>query len=166
MLPKLLKNFNLFVDGRGYAGLIEELTLPKLTMKMEEYQGAGMFAPVEIEMGMEKLEMDMTLAEVNPRIMKLFGLSNGDEFEFTIRGVQRGNGLPQSVVIHTRGIFKEFDFDAWKASEKSTIKCSIACSSYEMRIDGIVIMNINPITMTREVDGVNQLAIAKQILGM
>ena len=47
MLPKILKNFNVFVDGLGYAGRVEEITLPKLTIKTEEYQGAGMSAPVE-----------------------------------------------------------------------------------------------------------------------
>jgi P2 family phage contractile tail tube protein len=30
MLPQILKNFNLYVDGRGYAGRIEELTLPNV----------------------------------------------------------------------------------------------------------------------------------------
>ena len=38
MLPKILKNFNVFVDGRGYAGKIDEITLPKLTIKTEEYR--------------------------------------------------------------------------------------------------------------------------------
>jgi P2 family phage contractile tail tube protein len=32
MIPKILKNFNLYVDGRGYAGRVEEITLPKLTI--------------------------------------------------------------------------------------------------------------------------------------
>jgi len=50
MLPKILKNFNVFVDGRGYAGKIDEITLPKLTIKTEEYRAGGM--------GMEKLEAD------------------------------------------------------------------------------------------------------------
>ena len=29
-LPRVLKNMNLFVDGRGYAGRIDEIQLPKL----------------------------------------------------------------------------------------------------------------------------------------
>ena len=41
MLPRILKNFNLFVDGRGYAGRVDEITLPKLTIKTEEFQGAS-----------------------------------------------------------------------------------------------------------------------------
>jgi UDP-N-acetylmuramoyl-L-alanyl-D-glutamate--2,6-diaminopimelate ligase len=58
MLPKILKNFNVFVDGRGYAGKIDEITLPKLTIKTEEYRAGGMDIPVSIDMGMEKLEAD------------------------------------------------------------------------------------------------------------
>ena len=42
MLPKILKNFSAFVDGRGYAGRVDEITLPKLTIKMEEYRAGGM----------------------------------------------------------------------------------------------------------------------------
>ena len=29
--PRVLKNMNLFVDGRGYAGRVDEIELPKLT---------------------------------------------------------------------------------------------------------------------------------------
>ena len=93
MLPKILKNFNLFVDGRGYAGRVDEITLPKLTIKTEEFQGAGMSAPVEIDLGMEKLEMDMTFSEYDPELFKLFGLTNGSEVAFTIRGALEGRQL-------------------------------------------------------------------------
>ncbi|BET34742.1 hypothetical protein wCIFem_11920 [Wolbachia pipientis] len=49
MLPKILKNFNVFVDGRGYAGKIDEITLPKLTIKTEEYRAGGMDITVNID---------------------------------------------------------------------------------------------------------------------
>jgi P2 family phage contractile tail tube protein len=40
-MTKILKNFNLFVDGRGYAGRAEEVTPPKLTIKTEELRAGG-----------------------------------------------------------------------------------------------------------------------------
>ncbi|SMG63879.1 Phage major tail tube protein, partial [methanotrophic bacterial endosymbiont of Bathymodiolus sp.] len=58
MLDDILKNMALFVDGRGFAGNVEELTLPKLTLKTEEFRNGGMDAPIEVEMGMEKLESE------------------------------------------------------------------------------------------------------------
>lgn len=158
MLPKILKNFNLFVDGRGYAGRVDEITLPKLTIKTEEFQGAGMSAPVEIDMGMEKLEMDMTFSEYDPELFKLFGLTNGSEIAFTIRGALEGKGETSPVIINVRGYFKEMDFDSWKPAEKATLKCSVTCNYYKLTIDGVVLIEIDPVNMVRSINGSDQLS--------
>ena len=164
MLPKILKNFNLFVDGRGYAGRVDEITLPKLTIKTEEFQGAGMSAPVEIDLGMEKLEMDMTFSEYDPELFKLFGLTNGSEVAFTIRGALEGNGTTIPVVINARGYFKELDFDSWKPAEKATLKCSVACNYYKLAIDGVELIEVDPINMIRNVNGSDQLSKLREAL--
>ena len=54
--PRVLKNMNLFVDGRGYAGRVDEIELPKLTLKTEEHRAGGMDVPVLIDLGMDKME--------------------------------------------------------------------------------------------------------------
>ena len=164
MLPKILKNFNLFVDGRGYAGRVDEITLPKLTIKTEEFQGAGMSAPVEIDMGMEKLEMDMTFSEYDPELFKLFGLTNGSEIAFTIRGALEGNGETSPVVINVRGYFKDMDFDSWKSAEKASLKCSATCNYYKLTINGVVLIEIDPINMIRNVNGSDQLSKLREAL--
>lgn len=164
MLPKILKNFNLYVDGRGYAGRVEEITLPKLTLKTEEFLGAGMSAPVEIDMGMEKLEMDMTFAEYDKNLFKLLGLTNGAEIAFTIRGAIQGIDAPESVVLNVRGFFKEMDFDSWKPAEKATLKCSVACTYYKLSVGGTELIEIDPANMIRNVNGSDQLSAIREIL--
>ena len=164
MLPKILKNFNVYVDGRGYAGRVDEITLPKLTIKTEEYQGAGMSAPVEIDMGLEKLEMDMTFSEYDPELFKLFGLTNGSEVAFTIRGALQGSGETSPVVINVRGFFKELDFDSWTPAEKATLKCSVACTYYKLTINGVELIEIDPINMIRNVNGSDQLIKIREAL--
>jgi P2 family phage contractile tail tube protein len=164
MLPKILKNFNVYVDGRGYAGRVDEITLPKLTVKTEEYQGAGMSSPVEIDMGLEKLEMDLTFSEYDRELFKLFGLTNGSEFALTIRGALQGTGDTSPVVINVRGYFKEMDFDSWKPAEKATLKCSVACNYYKLTIDGVELIEIDPVNMIRNVNGVDQLSEVRQAL--
>ena len=164
MIPKILKNFNVYVDGRGYAGRVEEISLPKLTIKTEEFLGAGMSAPIEIDMGMEKLEMEMTFAEYDSELFKLFGLTNGSETAFTIRGAIQGAGNSESVVINVRGFFKELDCDTWKPAEKATLKCSISCTYYKLSIGGIELVEIDPINMVRNVNGSDQMASLREIL--
>ena len=164
MLPKILKNFNLFVDGRGYAGRVDEITLPKLTIKTEEFQGAGMSAPVEIDLGMEKLEMEMTFSEYDPELFKLFGLTNGSEVAFTIRGALEGRSETGSVMINVRGYIKEMDFDTWTPAEKATLKCSVACNYYKLAIDGVELVEIDPVNMVRNVNGSDQLSSIREAL--
>jgi P2 family phage contractile tail tube protein len=164
MLPKILKNFNLYVDGRGYAGRVEEISLPKLTIKTEEFQGAGMSAPVEIDMGMEKLEMELTFAEYDSELFKNFGLTNGSEVAFTVRGALQSAGAPESAVINVRGFFKELDFDTWKPAEKATLKCSVACTYYKLTLGETTLIEIDPINMVRNVNGSDQLAAVREIL--
>ncbi|WP_306439219.1 phage major tail tube protein [Parabacteroides distasonis] len=36
MLPQVIRAMNLFADGKGYAGVVEEVTPPKLTLKTFE----------------------------------------------------------------------------------------------------------------------------------
>lgn len=164
MLPKILKNFNVYVDGRGYAGRVEEVTLPKLTIKTEEYQGGGMTAPVEVDLGLEKLEMEMTFAEYDPELFKLFGLTDGSEVAFTIRGGIQGAGETLPVVVNVRGFFKELDFDNWKPSEKASLKCSVACNYYKLSINNSVLIEIDPVNMIRSINGNDQLESMREAL--
>ena len=60
MLPHKLKNFRVFNDGQDYLGVASEVELPKLKMASEEYRGSGMLAPVDIDLGLEKLELTTT----------------------------------------------------------------------------------------------------------
>ena len=168
MLPKILRNFNVFVDGRGYAGKIDEITLPKLTIKTEEYRSGGMDLPVSIDMGMEKLEADFTFAEYDSELFRLFGLIDGNSVALTLRGGMQGSGSNniEAVVINLRGIFKEFDFGSWKPAEKATLKCSVAAHYYKLTISGQELIEIDAENMVRRINGIDQLALLQTVLGI
>jgi len=54
MIPQVLFNTNLFVDGINFKGDVPSLSLPKLVVKTDEYRGGGMAGPVEMDMGLER----------------------------------------------------------------------------------------------------------------
>jgi len=168
MLPKILKNFNVFVDGRGYAGRIEEITLPKLTIKTEEYRAGGMDIPVSIDMGMEKLEAEFTFSEYDTELFMLFGLINGNSVSLTLRGGIQGSGSNNidAVVINLRGIFREFDFGSWKPAEKATLKCTVAAHYYKLIIGNKELIEIDAENMIRRINGVDQMALLQTVLGI
>ena len=167
MLNDILKNLNLFVDGRGYAGNVEELTPPKLTLKTEEFRNGGMDAPVEVEMGMEKLEAGFSLTKYDADVLKLFGLAPGNIKPLTFRGsVSSEDGTEKPVVIQLQGMLKEVDPGSWKPGDKAMLKATVAVRYYKHTINGEVVHEIDVPNMIRIINGVDQLAITRKNLGM
>ena len=62
-LPRKLKYLNMFNDGLSYMGVVESVTLPKLTRKLEKYRGGGMPGSVSIDLGLDDdaLSLEWTL---------------------------------------------------------------------------------------------------------
>lgn len=52
-LPRKLKYLNMFNDGLSYMGVVESVTLPKLTRKLENYRGGGMNGAAAIDLGLD-----------------------------------------------------------------------------------------------------------------
>ena len=167
MLDDILKNMALYVDGRGYAGNVEELTLPKLTMKTEEFRNGGMDAPIEVELGMEKLECEFTLTRFDRQALSLFGLAPGQITPLTIRGVVvSDNGVQLPVVVNLQGIVREMDPGTWKPGEKATLKIMMALRYYKLTHGLNTVHEIDIPNMVRVIDGVDQLALTRLALGV
>ena len=166
MIPKTLKNFNLFVDGRGYAGRVEELTLPKLSIKTEEIKAGGMDVPIELDMGMEKLECELTLSEYDAEVIKMFGLNNGAQVPLTLRGGLDDEAGITPVVVTLQGAWRALDFGNWKAGEKASLKVSVALRYYRLEIGGQELIEIDALNMVRKIDGKDQLEGLRGALGL
>ena len=167
MIPETLANLNLFADGVSFQGDVTSLTLPKLTLKMEEHRGGGMDAPVELDMGMEKQEANFTTTGVRRESLKFFGLADGTAFNGTFRGAYKGlKGKVTPVIVTLRGTLKEVDMGDWKPGDKAEIKHSVGLTYYKLEVDGRTVYEIDPIGMRRVVNGVDQLAAQRSALGL
>lgn len=166
MLPKMLKNLNAFVDGRGYAGRIEEITLPTLTLKTEEYRGGGMDLPVEVELGMEKLEADLTFADYDAALFRCFGLTDKASTAITLRGGLQAGDKTEPVMIHLRALIKSLECGSWKAGEKTTLKMSLSVTYYKLTLNHQELIEIDAENMVRKINGTDQLTAMREALGI
>lgn len=167
MLDDILKNMSLYVDGRGYAGNIESLTLPKLTMKTEEFRNGGMDAPIEVELGMEKLECEFTLTRFDLEALALFGLAQGQNLPLTVRGaIESDSGGLLSIMVNLQGFVRELDPGSWQPGEKATLKMMMALRYYKLTHGSSVIHEIDIPNMVRTINGVDQLALTRSALGL
>ncbi|AAF83538.1 phage major tail tube protein [Xylella fastidiosa] len=163
----LLKHLNLFIDGKGYAGQVEDINLPKLTLKTEEFRGGGMLAPVELTMGMEKLETDVSLICYSSDALLLFGVTEGKQVNCTVRGfLESFDGTTTTLAIHLRGKVKEIDRGTWKPADKSTLKLALALSYYKEVHNATVIHEIDVENMIFQQNGIDLLAPARNALGL
>jgi uncharacterized protein len=168
-VPHTLKNFNLFVAKAGsnasqYAGLVTELNLPKLTLKTEEYRAAGMDAPIPVEVGMEAISCDFTLAEYRKDILDFFGFFDYDT-TVTFRGAfDDGKNDPIATEVKVNGLVKETDFGSWKLGNLTTFKASFVATYYQLSFNGEEAIEIDLFNMVRKINGVDQLAKCKNII--
>ena len=167
MIPQVLRNMALFSDGVSFAGDVPTLTLPKLTQKVEDYQGGGMAAPIEFAVGLEKLEAAFTTNGVRRESLKLFGLADQTAANLVFRGVfvdLKARKVP--VIVTLRGGVKELDMGDWKAATVAEIKHAVKVTYYKLETDGRVMYEIDPLNMIQVIDGVDQLAEERAALGL
>lgn len=166
-IPRVLKNFSLFVDGRGLAGTVSSLTLPTITTKMEEFRGGGMDAPVEIDMGMEILETSFELFDYEENVLSLYGLANGSATQVTARGALRRDGdAAVPMVVNMTGVIKEMDPGDWQAGEQTSMTCSMALRYLKITIGGREVIEVDKVNMIRRINGVDQLETIRQAIGV
>lgn len=167
MIPEVLSNCAAFIDGVSFAGEVPTLTLPKLTKKTDDYQGGGMSAPIEMGLGLEKLEAAWTTNGVRRESLKYFGLADQTACNAVFRAAYKGlKGSVKAVIVTLRGAVKEVDMGDWKPGDKAEIKHAMSVTYYKLEIDGRVMYEIDPLNMIQVVDGVDQLAAERSALGL
>jgi P2 family phage contractile tail tube protein len=163
----VLKNFNLFVDGRGYAGQVESFTPPVLTRMTEDFRPGGLNTPVEIEMGMEKLEASFSIVKYDADILKNFGLTQGNTVPLVARGaLESYDQSVKPVVINMRGRIKSIDFGEWKSGALTPIKVTMNLEYYKQDIDSVTVFEFDIPNMIQIVNGVDLLAATRAAIAL
>jgi len=160
-----LKNFNLYVDGRGYAGNADEVTLPNLAILGEDYRAGGMDAPIEIDMGMEKLEASFTISKWDAPIEKLFR-STGF-IGLTFRGaIVDLDGTTRAGVIKMLGKIHGIERGAVSPGSRVANTYRVPLVAYSYSLDGETLHDIDVRNMKCIINGVDRLAAQRKAIGL
>lgn len=167
-LPNSLKNFNAFLDGVSYMGVAEELKLPKLSRKLEEFRGGGMDGPVGIDLGQEKLEMEAVFGGFVETVFKKYGAATANAVMLRFAGAyQRDDtGEVKAVEIVTRGRYQEIDTGDAKGGDKGKTTVKLSLSYYKLTVDGKELLEIDLLAMIFKVDGKDMLEAQRKAIGL
>ena len=140
MLPRTLKNFNVFVDTHSWAGMAESVTIPKITKKTDDYRGAGMIGDVALSMGYEKLEGEVVYAGFDVKQYRQLGVCGTSDLPVRFVGLyeRQDTCTTQNVEIYMRGQGLELDPGETKNGVRTEIKMSYNFSYFRMEVDGVV----------------------------
>lgn len=163
----ILKNFNLFIDGRGYAGRVDEYSPPDLAIQGEEFRAGGMDVPITLDMGQEAMEASFILSGYDYDALALWGVAEGQQVAVTARGaLENYDGTVTPIAHYLRGKVKTIAGAAWTPGQKAPVTFTLALDYFKSEHGGRVIHEIDAINMIRVVNGTDRLAAQRAALGM
>lgn len=167
-MPSKLKGFMLFHNGENFAGQIGEVTLPKLTRKMEDWQGGGMSGPIKIDFGNEGIQMEWTAGGFMKSVLKMYGITKHDGVLLRFAGGYQSEDSDSydSIEIIVKGRHMEIETGTAKVKEDTSFKVTTVASYYKLSVNGDAIIEIDFVNMIEKINGTDLLAALREAVGL
>lgn len=169
MLPKVIKNVNVFFDGGAWAGRFDEVTFGKLARKLEKYRGGAMGAEVDIDLGYEMPEPEITLKEHVPALLRAWGecAADGVLLRLLAGANQDGPNCPHDAIEFVmRCRPKEIDFGSYKGGSLTDVKTPFCTSYFKYILNGVTLIELDPINNVEIIGGVDRNQKINQAIGL
>ena len=165
-LPKIVKDYRVYVDGFDTGASCSSITLPKISQKVEEIN-IGSFS-VPYLFGVEMMEAEIELYEHDKNIFLQWGLLNKSTGQLiTFRGYQEDNyGKIDDIRVEMRGFYKEYDLGEMSKGETSKQKFSLNLTQFSYTLNNVPYIVVEPLTNTLMIGGINQLDKQNKSLGI
>lgn len=165
MAVETLRNFQLFVDGEGFAGKVKTYTPPSLAILTEDFRAGNMDAAVAVDMGMEAMEASWVLTSLEPGILGVSLLAA--PVNVKVRAAQvDSDGNVRPVVFEMAGRISANEWGALQAGTITECTCKMKLKYYKLTIDGTVVHEIDVENMVRIINGEDQLAKLREAMGV
>ena len=167
-LPRVLKNFNTFVDADTFLGEMGEVNLGKLAEKVESIRPSGLLGEVDVAMGLDKFEVEMKSAGLADRLLAKFGrvgvASTLMRFVGAYQEDVEGAVSPAELVV--RGKIPEIDPGTAKAGDKTEWSTKMTCTYVKWTVSGRVLVEIDWLNCIYIVDGEDRYAEIRAAMGL
>lgn len=146
LLPSVLTNVNVKFNGIDFSARAEEVILPKISHKTEEWHGVGMAGPVEISVGLEKLEAQFKFMEQSSEAYLSAALNaTGFVNAIVLGNLRRQGGPSEPIVSVLRGFIKTIEAGNWKGGDPKAATQTVTMSVYSWTLNrnGIPLVTID-----------------------
>ena len=156
-IPERISDVNVFVDGVGHLGVVEEVKLPEVKQKLESVNVGGIERDVQTGI-LEKMEAEIALTEYSPVVYAAMAanMKKGLPVPFLCKSNIVQGGTKKGVIAAIAGDITVSD-NSLKGGEgaKRTVKVSVR--QYTLEIDGKQSVMIDVDNLVAIIDGVDVL---------
>lgn len=168
---KKIFHANLYTGSKSHLGRLSEIKLPELSFTQSEHKALGMFSPVDLPTGLEKLTMSLKWAGYYPDLAAMAA----DPFtvhDLLVRASLEEHGsegrVGQQPVVGTLRC-------AWTKDSLGTLKPMEAADGYDdevavkyikLEVGGDTILEIDPFLLVWKVNGEDKLEQLRANLGL
>ena len=166
-MPRILKAFNLFIDGMNQHGIVADVTRPKIARKTEDYTPGGGMMEMTIVFGFEKLEMEITSKGFDADLLRSMSSSiNGRLIRYQGALQQDDSETYQHLKGEARGRIIEADPGSDKQGEGGEHKFKIALVYWKETLDGQEILELDVLGNKAVFGGKDERAELRKALGL
>ena len=155
-----VKQINAFLNGAILFGNIDEVNVPDLELATEEVR-PNTDGIVDIEMGLQKLDVELKVRGIQPEVQRAFGSDAGNPTtRLEVRAALENNAAETiQASWNFVGLAKMLTTDPLQGrSELAMTTLTINCNFYEHIFDGEELHYIDILNDIRRIDGVDRLA--------
>lgn len=162
-------NASVYIDGASMLGRAEEIDAPTITHIMAEHNALGMVGQAEFWSGIEKMESrikwtswypEVASKAANPLVaVQLMIRSNLQTFG------PGGLEVEVPMITYMTGTFKNIPGGNFKTRENAEFESMLHVTSFKQEVNGVSKIEIDVMSNTYKVDGVDILATYKANIG-
>lgn len=161
--PRMIKNYNAFLDGISFAGLSDTAKLPDLKINVARHRGAGMDGGAPVDMGTEDLNAEVSLKEWSPEALKLIGTRK----RLVLRPAAQGRSAAETdtIIATIGGLWSDLSPGELKPGGDVPMKLGLAGDYFRLEINSEEIFEIDLLAGKRVVGGIDQLKELRNSMG-
>jgi P2 family phage contractile tail tube protein len=163
-----VKSFVLHYNGNNYAGMCEDITLPKLARKMEDFRGGGMDVPVKVDVGGEAMSLEFTIGDAIPDLTSRFmeSLVDGIPLRLMAYSEEDDTASVMAIEFAFRGRFSEIDMGELKPGDLTKTKYKFECAYFKIIKNGVTVIEKDIVKNIEIVAGVDIYAKRRAATGL
>lgn len=162
MTIRKITNANVYLNGINLIGKLDEITLPDIKMKMEDFKALGQYAETELPVGIEKMDLKMKWNAFYPE--HLLGANVTTSTNLIIKAnvtefghLGRSQELPFVAVVN--GMWKKIPGGQFKPSENvGGVEHEMTVHFMKQFVDGVPIVEVDVFNNILKIGEIDQLA--------